>query len=59
MTLLRVQDASISYSADPILDDVSFSIEASSRTALVGRNGEGKSTLLKCLAEVPGGFNHT
>jgi len=50
MTLLRVQDASISYSADPILDDVSFSIEASSRTALVGRNGEGKSTLLKCLA---------
>lgn len=50
MTLMRVQDASISFGAQPILDDVSFSIEPSTKTALVGRNGEGKSTLLKCLA---------
>lgn len=50
MSLLRVHDASISFGAHPILDDVSFSIEPSTKTALVGRNGEGKSTLLKCLA---------
>ncbi len=50
MSLLRVQDASISFGAHPILDEVSFSIEPSTKTALVGRNGEGKSTLLKCMA---------
>jgi len=50
MALLRVQEASISFGAHPILDSVSFAIESSTKTALVGRNGEGKSTLLKCLA---------
>jgi len=50
MSLIRVQQASIAFGPTPVLDKVSMTIEAGARTALVGRNGEGKSTLLKILA---------
>lgn len=33
-----------------MLDSVSFTLEARERVAIIGRNGEGKSTLLKILA---------
>ncbi|MFK7854147.1 MAG: ATP-binding cassette domain-containing protein [Granulosicoccus sp.] len=50
MSLIRVQQASIAFGPTAVLDKVSLTIEAGARTALVGRNGEGKSTLLKILA---------
>ena len=50
MSLIRVQQASIAYGPTTILDNVSLNINPGARTALVGRNGEGKSTLLKILA---------
>jgi len=50
MSLIRVQDASIAFGPTAVLDKVSMTIENGARTALVGRNGEGKSTLLKILA---------
>ena len=50
MSLIRVQSASIAFGPTAVLDKVSMTIENGARTALVGRNGEGKSTLLKILA---------
>jgi len=50
MSLIRVNQASISFGPTMILDNASLTVEAGARTALVGRNGEGKSTLLKILA---------
>ncbi len=34
------------------LEDVSFEVEEGSTTALIGENGSGKSTMLKCLAKI-------
>lgn len=50
MSLIRVNQATISFGPTVILDNASISVDAGARTALVGRNGEGKSTLLKILA---------
>ncbi len=50
MSLIRVQQVSIAFGPTTILDNVSLTIEAGARMALVGRNGEGKSTLLKIIA---------
>ncbi len=40
-----------SFGEAPVLDQVNLSIERGERICLVGRNGEGKSTLLKLLAK--------
>ncbi len=45
--LLRFDDLSISFGARPLLHEAELSIEPGERVCIVGRNGEGKSTLLK------------
>lgn len=45
-TLLALESATLGYDGDPILVDVSLSIERGELFALIGRNGTGKSTLL-------------
>ncbi len=50
MSLARVQSLSISFGDKPVLSDASVAIDSDQRIALVGRNGTGKSTLLKLLA---------
>jgi ATP-binding cassette subfamily F protein 3 len=48
--LLRIDEGAFSYpGCEPLLRDINFGIDSNSRIALLGRNGEGKSTLLKLL----------
>ena len=48
--LLSLQDVSLAFGGPPVLDKVALSISKGLRAALTGRNGEGKSTLLKVIA---------
>ena len=50
MTELSVQDLTAGYSNQPVLHGVSFDIDAESVFALIGPNGHGKTTLLRCLS---------
>ena len=50
MPLIRLQNIHLSYGEQPLLDGVDFTVEPGERVALLGRNGEGKSTLLKIIA---------
>lgn len=52
MALIALQDVSLSFGALPLLDRVNLQIEAGERIGLLGRNGEGKSTMLKVLAGI-------
>jgi ATP-binding cassette subfamily F protein uup len=49
MALLFLRDMSLSFGAAPLFNKASLQIEANERVCLVGRNGEGKSTLLKVI----------
>ena len=48
--LLSLKDVSLAFGGPQVLDRVSLSIHKGLRAALTGRNGEGKSTLLKVIA---------
>ncbi|MCP4657806.1 MAG: ATP-binding cassette domain-containing protein, partial [bacterium] len=49
MSLIHLQDLYLDFGGAPLLDRVSLEITTGERIALVGRNGTGKSTLLKLL----------
>ncbi len=49
MALLSVEDVTFGHGGPPLLEHISFSVERGERIALLGRNGTGKSTLLKLL----------
>lgn len=49
MALISLTDAQLAFGHVPLLDHTSFSLEQSERVGLIGRNGAGKSSLLKIL----------
>jgi len=51
MALLCYRNLSVSYGGPLLLDDAGITIEKKERICLLGRNGEGKSTLLRILAD--------
>src|SRR3954469_874271 len=54
MPLVTLERVSIAYGHLPLLDEVALQIDARERVSVIGRNGTGKSTLLKILSgEIP------
>jgi len=49
MAIIRLRNISLSFGPEPLLDDAELVIEQGDRIAVLGRNGQGKSTLLKLL----------
>ena len=50
MSLIRLRNINVSFGGPSILEGVSLSIDAGERLCLLGRNGTGKSTLLKVIS---------
>ncbi|HTN33983.1 MAG TPA: ATP-binding cassette domain-containing protein [Marinobacter sp.] len=50
MPLLTLDAVSLAFGVHPLLDGASLIVEAGERVCLLGRNGEGKSTLLKVVS---------
>jgi len=50
MSLVRGDNLSLSYGPQVLLDNASFVVEENQKICLIGRNGTGKSTLLKLIS---------
>jgi ATP-binding cassette subfamily F protein uup len=50
MALISIQDVSYGFGGTPILENVNLQIEKGERLCLLGRNGEGKSTLMRLIS---------
>lgn len=49
MPLLTLRNAELAYGLHPLLDKANFAIDERERVGLIGRNGTGKSSLLKVI----------
>ncbi|UJF23201.1 ABC transporter ATP-binding protein [Shewanella sp. OMA3-2] len=50
MSLVRISNGSLAYGYTPLLQNADFTIEPGERVCIVGRNGAGKSSLMKILS---------
>ncbi|KQT12580.1 ATP-binding cassette domain-containing protein [Ramlibacter sp. Leaf400] len=50
MALITLSQAHLAFGHVPLLDQAQFALESQERVGLIGRNGAGKSSLLKILA---------
>ena len=48
--MISINNLSVEFSAKSLFDNVSYVINPRDRIALVGKNGAGKSTMLKIIA---------
>ncbi len=53
--LVNLKDVTKGFAARTVLEDVTLGISAGDRIGVVGRNGDGKSTLLQLIAGARGG----
>jgi len=51
-TVMTVRDLAVSYGDHKVLLDVDFVVDRGDRVVVIGRNGAGKSSLLRCLSGV-------
>ena len=49
MPIISLTNIELGFGADPVLHQASLQIEPGERVCLIGRNGEGKSTLMKVI----------
>ena len=45
----KITNGSVSYGAETILEEINFEVKGKQKVAIVGRNGCGKTTLLKAI----------
>ncbi len=50
--MISIRNLHVEFSAKTLLDDISYTINRRDRIALVGKNGAGKSTMLKIIAGI-------
>src|SRR5690348_14030922 len=53
MPLLTLDQACLAFGHVPLLDHVQLALESGERAALIGRNGSGKTSILRYLAGQP------
>jgi ATP-binding cassette subfamily F protein uup len=51
LSLVRINNGSLAYGYTPLLQNADFTIEPGERVCIVGRNGAGKSSLMKVLSK--------
>jgi ABC transport system ATP-binding/permease protein len=49
MPLLQLRQITLKYSSAPLLDEVDFQVDAGERICLLGRNGAGKTSLMRII----------
>ena len=51
MSLIRLNDVSVTFEKNPVLREVFLKLDKGDRVGMIGRNGSGKSTILKLILE--------
>lgn len=48
--MISIENLKVEFNATPLFEEVSFVVNNKDRIALVGKNGAGKSTMLKIIS---------
>jgi ATP-binding cassette subfamily F protein uup len=49
MPLLQLKNVTLRYGVDPLMDGIDFQVDAGERVCLLGRNGAGKTSLMRLI----------